>query len=656
MRARGEGMSEDKRAGTAATGGAGQVRGASSGRGRVPAGAFLLAVALRLGLLAATSGSPFAESLALDSHLYSAMADAILAGDSPSATAFFVDPLYAYFLAAVYLVTGHSLLWVRLLQIVMGGISCLLAAWLGRELGGDRRVGILAGVGTAAYPLLIYYDLQVLKTSLEIFLCLAGVSLFVRARARGDRGKYLLAGGVLGCGALTHGALLLWPPALAAWLVLAAPRQERRRAAGHGATFLLGAVLCILPVTVRNALVSGQFVPTTYNAGMNLWEGNNPEADGGYRRPSFVRGDPLFEEADSRVEAERRSGRALGPAEISAFWFGETRRFVVENPGAALRLLGRKALLFWNHHEVDDNISFYFTREFVGYLSLPFPGFRLWGPLGLAGLLWSLAAWRRWGPVLIPAAAVMAGTIAFHVIDRYRLPAVPFLVILGASLACSAWDAAISRRFGRAAIAAALVAGTALLVNVPSFYAPAETYSRPYYVLCKYYFEHDADQPAIAACERSLAIDAGYPPPHQVLAKALLRSGRAEDSLPHFRASLELDPSYPEAYYGEGIALLRLGRLAEAEAAFRRVLALAPDGPASFWLGQTALAAGEGAAAAGWFRAALQRGRPPQAIVGLARALLLQGDLAAAREVYAEAPAEVRDPELDRQLGAAAPR
>jgi len=631
---------------------AGRVGGAWS----IPAAAFVLAIALRLGLLWAIAGSPFTESLALDSQLYSAMADAILAGASPSATAFFVDPLYAYFLAGVYLVGGHSLLWVMLLQVILGGMSCGLAAWLARSLSGDRRAGILTGVGTAAYPLLIYYDLQVLKTSLEIFLCLAGVALFVRARNRGSKGTYLLAGGVLGGGALTHGAVLLWPPALAAWLVLAAPRDARRKAAGDGATLLLGALLCILPVTVRNARVSGQFVPTTYNAGMNLWEGNNPEADGAYRRPSFMRGDPLFEEADSRVEAERRSGRSLGPAELSSLWFGETMRFVAANPVTELRLLARKALLFWNHHEVDDNIGFYFTRQFVGYLRLPFPGFRIWGPLGLAALLWSLSAWRTLGPAQIPAAAVMLGTIAFHVIDRYRLPALPFLIILGATLVCALWDTGVARGPRALVAPAALLAAAALVVNVPSFYRPEETYSRPYYTLCKHYFERGEDAPAIAACERSLAIDARYPPPHQVLAKALLRSGRPAEALPHFRTSIEIDPTYPEAYYGEGIALLRLGRTAEAEAAFQRVLASEPEGPGSYWLGETALAAGDGAAAAGWFRAALERGRPPQALVGLARALLLQGDLEVARQVYAGTPPEVRTAELDRQLATAAPR
>jgi Flp pilus assembly protein TadD len=141
-----------------------------------------------------------------------------------------------------------------------------------------------------------------------------------------------------------------------------------------------------------------------------------------------------------------------------------------------------------------------------------------------------------------------------------------------------------------------------------------------------------------------------------VLAKALLRSGRPAEALPHFRTSIEIDPTYPEAYYGEGIALLRLGRTAEAEAAFQRVLASEPEGPGSYWLGETALAAGDGAAAAGWFRAALERGRPPQALVGLARALLLQGDLEAARQVYAGTPPEVRTAELDRQLATAAPR
>ena len=130
--------------------------------------------------------------------LYSAAAERLLAGEAIATTAYFVDPLYTYFLAAIYLLTGHSVLAVRLVQAVIGAASAVLAAWLGEELSGDRRIGMLSGAGVATYSLLIFHDLQVLKTPLEVFLGLAAMAALLVARRRGSVPWHLAAGGVLG--------------------------------------------------------------------------------------------------------------------------------------------------------------------------------------------------------------------------------------------------------------------------------------------------------------------------------------------------------------------------------------------------------------------------------------------------------------------------
>ena len=62
--------------------------------------------------------------------------------------AFWVDPLYAYFLGAIYRVTGHGLLLPRLANMTFGVLTAIFAARIAWRCWGSR----LAAVLTAQMP------------------------------------------------------------------------------------------------------------------------------------------------------------------------------------------------------------------------------------------------------------------------------------------------------------------------------------------------------------------------------------------------------------------------------------------------------------------------------------------------------------------------
>ena len=128
---------------------------------------------------------------------------------------------------------------------------------------------------------------------------------------------------------------------------------------------------------------------TTSGAGTNLYGGNNPENPYGRATEfGFVRGIPEHEAGDWRREAERRVGRALDPAEVSAYWLRGGAALVRGRiPGLHLAILWNKLRLSLGSYEVPDNHLLAWDARYVPIARFPWPGFGVVGTLGLAGLV-----------------------------------------------------------------------------------------------------------------------------------------------------------------------------------------------------------------------------------------------------------------------------
>ncbi|MFH1680344.1 MAG: glycosyltransferase family 39 protein [Candidatus Eisenbacteria bacterium] len=162
---------------------------------------FLLAVALRLLYLFDLKDYEFSNRLLLDPGSYDRKAAAILEGESPApGRAFYQAPLYSYFLAGVYAVAGRDLDSARFLQILLGCVSVVLIARIGTLLLGFPA-GLLAGAAAALHAPFPFFEAQIMKTSLGVFLVLAGV--FSLLAGRGGRSA-LAAGLLLGLASLVR--------------------------------------------------------------------------------------------------------------------------------------------------------------------------------------------------------------------------------------------------------------------------------------------------------------------------------------------------------------------------------------------------------------------------------------------------------------------
>ncbi len=83
-----------------------------------------------------------------------------------------------FFLALLYKIFGVNLFVVRLVQALLGAVSCGFLFLIGKRLF-NRRSGLAAGLLMAVYPLFIYFDGELLIPVVLIFLVLAGFVAFL---------------------------------------------------------------------------------------------------------------------------------------------------------------------------------------------------------------------------------------------------------------------------------------------------------------------------------------------------------------------------------------------------------------------------------------------------------------------------------------------
>lgn len=360
---------------------------------KTPAGwVLLLVLSLAAGLRAwavyeYTQVHPLSEAPTIDEASYDAWGLELAAGDWMGEEVFFQEPLYPYFLGVLYRIVGHDLLVVRLLQAVLGVLTCWLVARLGRRLAGEWA-GVIAGLLFACLPSAVLMPCLLLKPNLHMPLFCAFALVLTRPGPGGIM-RWFAVGLTGALCALLRGNSLVLLPVLCLWSVLPQPRGLPSFV--RCCSFLLGLVLVLTPVAWRNHEVGGVWALTTSGAGTNLYGGNNLwNPNGVATELPWVRGIPAHEAADWRHEAERRSGVLLDPGDVSRYWILETARSVIHNPAAHTAILWNKLRATLGHYAVPDNHLLAWDERYLGALRLPLPGFGILAALGLAACLTAL--------------------------------------------------------------------------------------------------------------------------------------------------------------------------------------------------------------------------------------------------------------------------
>ncbi len=544
-----------------------------------PAVIFAVAFLLRAVYTFQVRYTPFFQTLGLDAKFYDQWARDI-AGGTAERGAFFMTPLYSYFLAIVYRLFGRDLFLVRMIQAGLGAATASLVYLLGRDVF-DRRVGLLAGLLTASYGALIFYDCSVLLTPLLVFLNVLAVYLLLRADASGKSVHYLAAGGVLGLAAVGRAAALLPAAAAVLWIGFSGraragrttsetsrspggrarprgdgPSATRSVALRSAALVVLGIALVVGPVTLRNYVVERDFVLITSNGGLNFFIGNSEGATGGYVKPEGL---DIITDPDGGAIAERALGRELRPSEVSAYWYGRGWTQIKARPGQWAKLMVRKLAFVMSSYELPQLENYYFQKRYSALLALPLPGFAIIAPLGLVGLA---LTFRRRRPRLLAlySSVYLLSIVGFFVVARYRLPVVPALIVLASYAVMEIARRARAREFAALAVPLVVLAVLLYVVNANHYDIDRESgFAQPHFRLGIIYGERGMMEEAVAEYETAIRLDPDYPKSYLNLGAVLSWTGRTDEAMVAFREALRLDPGYASARINLAMLLERSG-------------------------------------------------------------------------------------------------
>ena len=133
--------------------------------------------------------------------------------------------------------------------------------------------------------------------------------------------KALLVGMLLRLTAITRSQFLLFVP-IGLLVLLLAWRGDARNGVAKIVAIAFGAVLAIAPVTARNWIVSGQFVPISSSAGASLLEFHRPPP--GLIDASALQADPLYNalhlDQQTRTVIAFASPVSAFPSWVSSTW------------------------------------------------------------------------------------------------------------------------------------------------------------------------------------------------------------------------------------------------------------------------------------------------------------------------------------------------
>jgi tetratricopeptide (TPR) repeat protein len=539
---------------------------------------FALALAVRMIHLWQMRGTAYFSVLMGDARGYDQWAQRLAAGDWVGTDVFYQAPLYPYFLGLIYAVAGHDLLAVRLVQAVVGSLSAVLVAVAAARLF-SPRAGMVAGTALALYAPAIFFDALIQKSVLDVAFvsaALAAIAIIVTG-GHDRRLPWLGLGLAIGALSLTRENALVLVPVLGVWSWLGVGHHRLGRVAGL-AVFLTGVAVALGPVAARNAAVGGGIYLTTAQFGPNFYIGNNAAADGSYVALRFGRGSPEFERLDATELAERAEGRPLSPAEVSRYWTRRAIAFITGQPGAWLRLQGRKAALLVNAAEMLDTESQESHAEWSWPLRVlgPITHFGVLVPLAVVGVWLTWPDRRRLWALYAIGGTFAVTTLAFYVFARYRFPLVPLLVVFaaaGLAHVAAQWRTWPTARRLRVTAVAGVTALACLVPVTSTARARAITETNLGTAL------HDDGrlEEAAARYRRALEIAPDYVPALNNLGISLRALGRTDEAIRTYGEGLRLRGDYPDLHFNLANALLADNRADEAAEHFRQASAGLPD-------------------------------------------------------------------------------
>ena len=371
---------------------------------------FLLAVFIRL-FFAMTNK----ELVHADENVYSNMALSILyehefseIKGQPTA---YITPLYPIFLSIIYSIFGHSIFAVKLVQALVGALTCFVIYLIAKEVVG-KPIALLSFFLMAIHHFFISYGTLILSENLFIFLVALSVLYLVRFYKNPCCLNASFFGLFCSLATLTRSAYFLFFPFSIFFLFFMVKRMGLEYKLIT--RLIISMFLCfIIPIsiwTARNFLVFGKVIPLGTEAGIVLYAAYNPPE--GKILDVSVHNDITLE-ASKKPEVE-----------YCAFLLKHALLSIKREPSKLYKYIPLRMMYFfsvfdWVAFEVPGTYNF--STAFILPLSF----------MGIAFGFRRRFSYMRFA-ALSPVIYFLLVTIGIMGVPRTRLPVEPYLIIFAA--------------------------------------------------------------------------------------------------------------------------------------------------------------------------------------------------------------------------------
>jgi 4-amino-4-deoxy-L-arabinose transferase-like glycosyltransferase len=413
---------------------------------RIPRSALLLVIAAaalpRLLVLAVERNDVLTRYVEKSDTFATTLVSSGTFGFLPDVPSAYTQPLYAWFLAALYWPLERSWVVVGLAQTGVAVATALVVLLIGRRLS-SVRTGVIAALVATLHPYLVWHDVHVNREILDGLLLALIVLFALTAYERASAGYAIATGAVAGLAILSNARLLLLPLVLAPYVAW--------RAVGRRTLLTLlviaAAAVVVAPWVVRNQVVIGCATVTTDSRA--LWKANNPATHDVLARGGWI--DDVPDLPNVPPWPEKAAGISVAAAKAvdecaqSSFYRDEVLDFWRDHPGEKARLAAQAVGMLWSPFlsvEADDpgqqGLSDLMQRTVEPAVTLLLYALALWGAFLAPRRFVALAALMLGFNTLM--AMVFAGT------TRYRTPWDFLLALLAAFALERAWELVRERR------------------------------------------------------------------------------------------------------------------------------------------------------------------------------------------------------------------
>ncbi len=343
----------------------------------------------------------------------------------------------------------------------------------------------------------------------------------------------------------------------------------------HLVRFLIFAALPLVLSLMLHVLTGSGTVLVSAQGGINYYIGNHHEADGATARFPGIGTGWGWEEM--RRLAVSRVGKPLLDSEVDRFYWQEGLKEIASYPGDWLRLMTRKAFLFWNRIEIPNNRDFYYHgRNFPLIGRLMMLGFPFLLPWALSGVVLN---WRQSGVKLLTAFFLIyyITTVQFFITARFRHPLTPLLIIMAvggvAGIVKMFRTAEKSGRMKWIMLTTALLVGL-LLPRAVHYRIDPKDDSYGLFTEGRAWEKLGKTGKAEALYLKALEARPTAPFVNYGIAEIAHQQGNFPRAIDYTKRELEIQPNYAKAWNNLGVLWTELNHETEALASFEKAISI----------------------------------------------------------------------------------